>query len=173
MQTASGAHSIVMVDLLEQLPAWLGVGREYRKDQVIYAHDSREDLRIHLVQEGRVITKSLTNSGGAVGLEMLEVEEIFGIEALIGSYTTLARCAEYTRTLSWDVATIDQLQRSKATFAIALSQASICRSVYFQRRIEELASMAIQERLATFLIEKARRSSSSVGGDGGITLPPI
>lgn len=173
MQTGSGAQPIVLVDLLEQLPFRQGAGREYRKDQVVYAPDSKEDLRIYVVQEGRVITKALTITGDSVGLEMLEREEIFGLEALVGSYTTLARCAEYTRTLSWDVGTIDQLQRTNPELAVALAQAAIHRSIYFQRRIEELASMQIQERLATLLIEKAKKSAGTIGEDGGITLAPI
>lgn len=172
MQPTNGVRPI-LVDLLEQLPFRQGVGREYRKDQVIYAPDSKEDLRIHLVQEGRVITKSLTTTGETVGLEILEVEEVFGLEAMVGSYTTLARCAEYTRTLSWDIATLDQLQRAKPELAIALAQAAILHNIYFQRRIEELASMQTQERLATFLIEKARKVAGSVGEDGGITISPL
>ena len=173
MQMVSKIRSVAIIDLLEQLPFRQDIVREYRKGQIIYTPGSEEDPRIHLIQEGRVIIKSLTNTAETVGLEILEKEDVFGLEALVGPYVTLARCAEYTRTLSWDAETIERLQHANPELAIALFQAAIKKIFSLQRRIEDLASMKVQERLAAFLIEKARKSSGSIGEDGGITLPPI
>lgn len=172
MGSGTGFGFTDAIDLLAQLPMQ-GAGRKrnkYVKGQIVFVPDSAEERRIHLVQSGSFMTFA-TRHGTEVGIEYLEIGELFGLETLVGRSQTLAKCAQDGETLSWDAAELDKLQRENAQLAVGLSQAAINRGLRLQRHIEDFAVLMIAERLAAFLAERAELKVSDE--DGTVLLSAI
>ena len=175
METAT-VSPLQKEDILHYLSISDAIVEEYQKGQEIYTADSTENLCIHYLDCGRVVTQIKTTKGKLIGLEILEADDVLGLEATTGRYRNFAVCTERSRIFSWPIESFSKLMQAKPPFAMGLFQLAIDRLIYYQRRIEQLTTLRVKYRIAMVIIEAAEKQklrTPEARVDDCITLPPL
>ncbi len=163
------------VDLLEELPRRSALTNQYTKGQVIFGAGSTQVGQIHVVQKGQILLRSMARNGRFIGLDILESEDVFGLELLASpSYTTAPVCGSDCETVSWNFKEIRLAMQTNSRLGIGFAQVLAIRNEQLKVSIERFATMGISSRLAAFLKDKADKLIKDEKGDedGTAILPP-
>lgn len=138
MATSLAVPKATMEDPLVHLPC--SSLFEYRRGQVIYAHD-QPSTNLYLVVSGTVKVSRVAEIGRQVLVGIYQTDDFFGESALLHSTRDEEAAAlEDATVMTWTGAEIQELISRRPALGVALIQILVQRSIESARRIESFPS---------------------------------
>lgn len=155
------------LDLLQLLP--ISPIRSYRKGAPIFA--AEEPHGLYVVSAGRVMVAMNSATGHRTVIDVVGVEELFGLEALAGTprWREHAVALEASTVMTWSVDKIRAIIERTPEAGIAFLQEFAAASNRMAQRFMEMAIGNVKYRLARFLIDRLGRTGCLSTG----VMPPL
>jgi CRP/FNR family transcriptional regulator, nitrogen oxide reductase regulator len=148
------------------------VARRYAEGEAVFGEGLPAE-RFYLLLDGYIRVVRTTPDGEQVIALHIPPGQLFGIAPAIGrdTYPATAQCAVETLALSWPVRLWPTFVAKYEGFATEAYRALGARLGEFQARVTELATQAVEQRVASALLRLANQSGRKVAEGIEIAFP--